>query len=342
MRQQYTPIFRSVLSSRVWALSPAQRCVWMWLQLHADPEGYICADVTGVALGARVTGDEAREALELLALTDADAEPDDPYEGRIIERVPKGWRVLNYEEQRDLAKREARNARNRRYMRTARSKGPANDTELQPVEPAAAEACVPCVPTVAPPKPKPKSKPKTISSEGDSPLPPVVVDVVVTEAEPEPEPPTVALSPSRVLNRIPATWQPSESLRADAVMAGVPDLDERIQGLREGPIGGKRGVFEDQLENYIRKFFPDWRVWGETKRAKALPDAFEVAAPKRVKGYPLWVRPLHVDIATASRLDLKALAKRFAKEHHIPPGLLKPNEAAKAFEVFLTRKESAA
>ncbi len=293
MRQQYTPIFRSILTSRVWALSPAHRCVWMWLQLHADPEGYVCADVTGVAMGARVTGTEAREALELLALPDADAEPDDPHEGRIIERVSKGWRVLDYEASRELAKREARNARNRRYMRTARAKGPANDTEAAAVEALVelttepSDTGVPCGPNVAPPKPKPKSKPKTISEDGDSPLPPGMFACVscgriesahgpcecgsrTFQNPPVHDDQTGSITLHRVQHTFPATWQPSQSLRDDATMAGVTDFDDRLASLRTGPIGGTRGVLEGELDNYVRSFFGKWRTWAETDRAKTI------------------------------------------------------------------------
>lgn len=241
MRQQYTPIFARIISSRLWALSPATRCVWLWLELRCDPEGYMSTDVAGVAIGAHVTGSEAREALEVLSLEDADADPEDPNKGRLIERVPGGWRVLGFEEQRDLAKREARNARTRRYMANSRAaaKGVAND--VAPVTPSE--------PIDTPPKTKPTPTTKTFPSEGESP--------------PTPSGRSVSL------DKLPESWQPSASLRAEAVMAGVTDLDARILSLRTGPIGGHRGVLPDQLDNYIRSFFGTWKTWGETDRAKA-------------------------------------------------------------------------
>jgi hypothetical protein len=240
MRQQYTPIFARILASRLWALSPATRCVWLWLELRCDPEGYMSTDVAGVAIGAHVTGGEAREALEVLSLEDADADPEDPNKGRLIERVPGGWRVLGFEEQRDLAKREARNARTRRYMANSRAKDKAAN-DVIPV--------TPCEPIDTPPKTKPTPTTKPFPQEGESP----------------PTPTGRSVS----LDKLPESWQPSAALRAEAVMAGVADLDARILSLRTGPIGGQRGVLPDQLDNYIRSFFGTWRTWRETDQAKA-------------------------------------------------------------------------
>lgn len=245
MRHQYTPIFRDVLTSRVWALPDAHLRVWLWLQLQADPEGCVCADLAGVALGARVSAQDARGALTVLALADADADPSDVNEGRLIVRVPGGWQVLGVDERRSLAKREGQKARNRKYMQGYRARV-ANDTE--PTE-------SPLPSTVDAPKPKPKP----LSSEGEDPPTPLVVE----------DPPTELLAPTRTIHAIPATWQPSGSLRAEAAIAGVSKLDEHVASLRTGPVGGARGLFESALDDYVRSFFGKWRTWEETDRAKA-------------------------------------------------------------------------
>ncbi len=295
MRQHYTPIFRSTLTSRVWALPASARCVWLWLQLMADPEGYVPTDIAGVAIGARVTGDEAREALQLLALADADADPEDLYEGRLIERVSRGWRVLGFEEVRALAKLEAKNARNRKYMAKRRA---ANDTEPEPREPQAAD--VDAVDSegrlVGSPKPKPKPtpKPKTIVAEAatTTPLPP-------------------GGSVAVALSTLPEDWTPSEELRADAAIAGVSKLDERIASLRTGPIGGARGVLPDQLENYIRAQLGKWRLWEEADRAKARAD--ERRAAQVASGRKPWEEP-----EPLIDLDVRYLDTSIRKyiEHH--------------------------
>lgn len=295
MRHQYTPIFSDVLASRIWAMPPAARSVWLWLKLRADPEGFVCATVAGVAIGANVTYEAARDALAELAETDADADPDDEHEGRIIMRVPRGWLVLAQQSERELAKRESANARQRRYAkRKAASETPANDAQPD-ADPPESDA------------PKPKPKPKPLPSEGESPLPPKLVELATGMATGTPVSVCVVAPP--VLYAIPATWQPSESLRADAAIAGVVDFDERLASLRAGPIGGTRGVFEDQLDEYVRTFFGKWRTWAETDRARA-----NVASKTRTPGAPVFLEPTgkHRAYAKKHGLDLGALCRELA------------------------------
>lgn len=325
MRQQYTCIFKRTLSSRVWVLPTAHRCVWLWLKLAADPEGFVCADVAGVAYGAHVTGPEARDALEVLAMADADADPEDPHEGRIIERVRGGWRVLGCEQDRELAKLEGKRARTRQYMRNARSRA-ANDVTTE-------GHSDPETVTVTPPKPTPITKPNAVEDNSGSPLPPKGSVVVAPPShievskglfvsretleqsllEPK-APPSRDVAPQStdtlpgVLRRIPDDWSPSEALRAAAAMAGVTDFDARIDSLRTGTIGGNRGVLIDQLEKYISGFFGKWKTWAETDRAKARAAA---AAPPSSKRQFIAPTPepkaKHLRIAKSWGIDLEAI-----------------------------------
>ncbi len=340
MRQQYTPIFAKVLASRLWALSPATRCVWLWLELRCDPEGYMCTDVAGVAIGAHVTGSEAREALEVLSLEDADADPQDPHQGRLIERVPGGWRVLGFEEARELAKAEGRRARARRYMATSRAAAKdmatkaANDIDAALLDAAHAigfadgvDAVTPGVPSMTPPKPKPKPKPFSPEDRRESPEPPPAASLHEAQG-------------ARTVWRDLSGWTMTPGLRGEAVMAGVPaeDIDGYLVRLANGPIGGTRGVFD--RDGYVRSMFGKWRLWSETERAKR-PQGTK--APAEVKGMPPWVRQSHRDQLQQLGLELKTEAKRFATTHHIPPSCINQHDAAKAFTAFIARiaKEAA-
>lgn len=315
MRHQYTPIFRDVLTSRVWAAAPATRAVWLWFQLTADPEGFVCSDTSGVAIGAHVSESEARAAIEMLEMPAPEDEGDTPYQGRIIQRVRRGWLVLSFVEDRERAKAEAQKARNRRYMQRVRAeaKAHANDT----VDPQA--------PEVDAPKPKPKPKP-SLSEEG-SPPPPVAAFV---------EPGSYVTVANVVMHRIPSDWQLGDGLVAEARAAGVKDPGAHLARLKQGPIGGQRGVFPDQLADYIRSQFGKWRTWEETDRAKAqATGAPEPPAAPKVKGMPAWVRESHLTFAAMNGLNLKDEAKAFAKGHHIPPRSLRPIDAAEAFTHYL-------
>lgn len=297
MRNPYTPIFKRTLQSRIWSLSPSTRCVWMWMKLQADPEGYVNADLAGVAAGANVELEDARRAIEGFLAPDPDADPDDPYEGRVLERVRGGWLILDHESDRELAKVEAHNARNARYARARRARERqereqakvANDV-APTVEPTDSYAEAPvCAPK---PKPKPTTKPKT--GEEISPLPP-------SGGFPVP------------LHVMPDDFAPSDELRADAAMAGVQNLDERIASLRTGPIGGTRGVLRDKLEDYIRSFFGKWKAWEETDRARQRAAAAAPASGFR-RGPPAAPIPepkeKHKRMAARWGIDLNAAVER--------------------------------
>ncbi len=307
MRHQYTPIFQDVLASRLWAMAPSTRVVWLWFQLRADPDGYVCASVAGVAIGANVTLEAATLALEELTEHDPDADP-----VQILERAPRGWRVVGFKEQAELVAVERQRARNRRYMATYRHAKAANDAAVDeliamtteastlPAEPhtEAPPSVTPALPNVTP-NASPASRapasdpdPDLTNSRRAGGDPDLLerARVVPTAAPAAPvevenrsgAPASSFVLPPRVVYEIPATWQPSESLRSEALMAGVTDFDERILRLRSGPVGGVRGVFENLIEDYIRNFFGRWRTWAETDRAKA---AAAAAAKPRGQSY---------------------------------------------------------
>ena len=103
----------------------------------------------------------------------------------------------------------------------------------------------------------------------------------------------------------------AKALRAEAVMAGVTDLDARIETLRAGPIGGSRGIFPDKLDDYIRSSFGKWKTWAETDRAKARAAA---AAPpsSRRQFIPPTPEPKekHKRMAARWGIDLSAAVER--------------------------------
>lgn len=314
MRHQYTPVFRDLLTSRVWAMPAPHRSVWLWFQLMADPEGFVPADVAGVAIGARVELEDARAALTALEGVDPDSDPQDPTQGVVLLRVARGWQVIGFEQTRERAKAESHKARNRAYMRRVRAeRSAANDeSTLAPHEAQVCATASPHSPEVDAPKPIPKPTPP--KTEEIPPTPHCDHKFVdsnrcgkcgVTVAElraPQSGFPTT----THTLDG----WEPSASLRDEARAAGVTDFDERIARLRLGPVGGTRGVIASELDNYIRSFFGTWRTWGETERAKATQRA--LAAPQR--GFaprPLTLEPTarHKAYADKHGLDLVAFVR---------------------------------
>lgn len=241
MRHQYTPIFRDLLTSSLWAsATPATRCVWLALLLLADPEGYVPASIPGLARAANVSDEEARVAVDVLEARDPDSRTAD-HDGRRIAKVPRGWLILNFVEWRERAVHESEKARKRTWARNNRR--PANDNDVADESLHVATSSGSSE-TLDAPKPKPIPKPD-LSSEGE------IIPVVLRE--------------------IPEDWELPQSLRDEAIAAGVhpDDIDKRFNDLRLGPIGGQRGISAHKLEDYVRQQFGKWKTWGETERAKA-------------------------------------------------------------------------
>lgn len=98
----YNKLFTKILDSSIWLESTPTRIVWLTLIAAMDEQGYAqFAAVKNVAHRARVTVEEADEALRVLEAPDLDSSNPDN-EGRRIERVPGGWIVLNAEKHRQL------------------------------------------------------------------------------------------------------------------------------------------------------------------------------------------------------------------------------------------------
>jgi hypothetical protein len=97
----YTKLFHSILDSSVWSLPDGVRIVWITLLSMADLRGEIRASLPGIAHRARVSIEVVREALsEFLGPDEYSTSPE--HEGRRIEAIEGGWRLLNWERYRYL------------------------------------------------------------------------------------------------------------------------------------------------------------------------------------------------------------------------------------------------
>jgi len=79
-----------ITGSTVWLENDETRIVWITLLALADDNGEIWASVPELADFARVTVAHTEAALSKFL------QPD-PYEGRRIEWIPGGWKVLDYQ-----------------------------------------------------------------------------------------------------------------------------------------------------------------------------------------------------------------------------------------------------
>ncbi|MEN6535479.1 MAG: hypothetical protein ABFD89_17580 [Bryobacteraceae bacterium] len=116
----YVPIFRSMMQSTVWGSPPPTRCVWFALMFLADKNGIVEASVPGLAREAVVSLDECVAALEEFQAPDPHSRTKDN-EGRRLEAIDGGWRVLNYVKYRDKLMEMKAAEQNRRRVEKCRA-----------------------------------------------------------------------------------------------------------------------------------------------------------------------------------------------------------------------------
>lgn len=95
----YTKLFNSILASTVWRENNETRIVWITLLAMADRDGIVEGSVPGLADFARVSVPAALAAIEKLSAPDEYSRSLE-HEGRRIEPVDGGWRIVNYEKYR--------------------------------------------------------------------------------------------------------------------------------------------------------------------------------------------------------------------------------------------------
>ncbi len=138
----YTKLFASIVASTVWDTPPAVTKVWVTMLAIADKDGIVQASVPGLAHFARVARDDAAEALRLFLAPDPDSRTPEN-EGRRIEAVEGGWRLLNHGKYRELMSQDdlrekaaARKQRQRERERLAEDDdGCRPEEESRPVTP---------------------------------------------------------------------------------------------------------------------------------------------------------------------------------------------------------------
>jgi hypothetical protein len=106
----YTKIFGHITESTIWLEPDATRLLWITLLVSADRHGEVMGSVPGYAAKARIDLAECRKAFECLLSPDPDSR-DTEKEGRRIEKIPGGWRIINHEKYRALGSDEDRKAK---------------------------------------------------------------------------------------------------------------------------------------------------------------------------------------------------------------------------------------
>lgn len=121
----FTKLFSSITESTIWAEPDHTRIVWITMLAMADRFGRVWASIPGLANRARVSVEACEEALETLLGPDRYSRTKDN-DGRRIEPIEGGWRLLNHEKYRAIRDEEAIKESKRKYINGRRAVERAN------------------------------------------------------------------------------------------------------------------------------------------------------------------------------------------------------------------------
>jgi hypothetical protein len=117
----FTKLFTSITESTIWREDDHTRIVWITMLAMADRNGRVFASIPGLADRARVPVESAEKALQRFQSPDRYSRTPD-HEGRRIEVIDGGWRLLNHAKYRELRDEEAIKESKRKYINAKRAK----------------------------------------------------------------------------------------------------------------------------------------------------------------------------------------------------------------------------
>lgn len=160
MSDTYTKLFSSITASTIVSEPLATRWLWVTMLAMADASGNVWGSVPGLARIANIELADAERALAAFLAPDRYSRTKDN-EGRRIEEIEGGWRLLNHAKYRAIRSAEERREYMREYMRNRRSEGVASKQNCkQPLDKST---------EVTPPTPTPTQEKKDQKQKQPSP-----------------------------------------------------------------------------------------------------------------------------------------------------------------------------
>lgn len=151
----YNKLFTKILDSSIWMESMPTRLVWLTFIAGMDEDSIVqFASTKNVAHRARVSFEEAEEAIRCLENPDKHS-PDQEFEGRRIERIDGGWRIIKGQHYRGIATKEVARQKNAERQRNFRARHAAVTHSNAAVTPSEAEAEAEAIPLKPDPEPLP-------------------------------------------------------------------------------------------------------------------------------------------------------------------------------------------
>ena len=120
MSVTFTKLFSSITESTIWSEDHPTRLTWITMLAMADRRGRVWASIPGLANRARVTLEEVEAALQKLLSKDKYSRTSE-FEGRRIEPIDGGWRLLNHEKYRSIRDEETVKETKRNYINKRRA-----------------------------------------------------------------------------------------------------------------------------------------------------------------------------------------------------------------------------
>lgn len=121
MTNGYVKLFSTILASSIWSEDDRTRLVWITMLVLMDGDGQVKGSVPGLAHFARVPVDDCRVALEKFMEPDPETVTQE-YDGRRIEVIEGGWRILNAGKYREMMSLDQRREYWRKKKRESREK----------------------------------------------------------------------------------------------------------------------------------------------------------------------------------------------------------------------------
>lgn len=115
MSMNFTKLFSSITESTIWCERDPIRLTWITMMAMADRKGRVYGSLPGLAHRARVSIEDAAEAIDKFQLPDQYSRTKE-FDGKRIEIIDGGWRLLNYSKYREMRDDEASKEAKRDYI----------------------------------------------------------------------------------------------------------------------------------------------------------------------------------------------------------------------------------
>jgi len=106
--KSWSPLWSGIVTSSIWDEDVIVRVVWITMLAVKDRDGFVSGSVSSMRRLANIESEkECARAIRVLESPDMRS-PGQPNDGRRINRVDKGWVVLNHGKYRDMIQDEYR------------------------------------------------------------------------------------------------------------------------------------------------------------------------------------------------------------------------------------------